>query len=187
MSTQPEPSRPRRYDFEAVPSFENPDVGYAVAALDEASERLYDLLRGLDSAVMDYVPDATSLSITRLVRHMIWGELGSIGRAVGVDPPDDLVSVVEDGSLGRFDRPPEKGIRAEELVDLGRKIRGEFTKPELSTVKDFDSPVTVLPPNGKGPSSVRQVLMHQVWHWTYHTAHVGLIRLLAGSDYHWAF
>jgi uncharacterized damage-inducible protein DinB len=42
-------------------------------------------------------------------------------------------------------------------------------------------------PNGRGPHTVRQILMHLITSWVYHSGQVRLLTLQNGSDYEWAF
>ena len=66
---------------------------------------------------------------------------------------------------------------------LCRRVREEITKARLGSVADICAEV----PHEKMPLTVRGVLMHQVWHWTYHTGQAGLLRRLAGARYRWRF
>jgi uncharacterized damage-inducible protein DinB len=64
-----------------------------------------------------------------------------------------------------------------------RRARQEVTAPALAVLDDVDRVV----PDPKRPMTVRGVLMHLIWHWTYHSGQVGLLRRQWGARYQWMF
>jgi uncharacterized damage-inducible protein DinB len=75
-------------------------------------------------------------------------------------------------------------MAATPLIALCQRVSAEVTMPALSTLQDIDAEV----PDARRPMTVRGVLMHLIWHWTYHSGQVGLLRRLWGeSRYRWTF
>jgi hypothetical protein len=74
-------------------------------------------------------------------------------------------------------------VPAARMVEMCRRIRRHFTVPALRNGPDLDAETGAR----KGPPTVRAGLMHLIWHWTYHSGHIGLIRQLWGSEYNWTF
>jgi uncharacterized damage-inducible protein DinB len=62
-------------------------------------------------------------------------------------------------------------------------VRDEITFPALMTLENIDAVV----PDQNRSMTPRGVLMHLVWHWTYHSGQIGLLRALWGSGYNWTF
>jgi uncharacterized damage-inducible protein DinB len=62
-------------------------------------------------------------------------------------------------------------------------VAAEVTLPGLSTTIDLDQHLD----QSNQAMTVRGVLWHLIWHWTYHSGQVGLLRRLWGSRYKWTF
>ncbi len=176
--------RPRRYALVPAVTFANPDVGLAAAALDELRARVIDQIADLPSDVLRRRPEGTTLSIGALVVHLVWAEAGWIERITGLVAPadlrealDDVGSAVPNGTIAASD------LNAEALVTLCRRIRDEFTVPALAALTELDLPFE----SRTQPNTSRQVLMHLIWHWTYHSGHIGLLRDFSGAGYAWTF
>ena len=176
-------SRPRRYDLRPVAGFANQDVALAVAALDELLERTLDQFDDLPQEALAFAPQGTPLTIGALVIHMAWAEMGWVERVAPASIPDDLRARLESGRKV----PKGEGVTstetARDLVTLCRRVRDEVSYPALATLTDAD----VIIHSWQRPLTPRGVLMHLIWHWTYHSAHIGLLRELWGSDYTWTF
>jgi uncharacterized damage-inducible protein DinB len=164
-------------------SFANQGAAYAAAALDELRERLYDLIADLPQEAMDYVPDGATNTIAMLTVHMTWAEAIWVANVTGIPIPSELEALLLPGKQGPSgDLAPLSGS-ALELIELCQRVRDEITIPRLSILEDIDVEV----PNQQRPMTARGVLMHLVWHWTYHAGQVGVFRRLWGSRYKWTF
>lgn len=176
--------RPRQYRLQALPHFASPEVGFAAAALDELRERVVDQIADLSTETLAYVPEGTTLSIAALVVHLVWAEAGWIERVTGVSAPADLRAQID--GVGRAvpaGRRASLSMAAPELVALCRRVRDALTVPALAQLRD----PTVVIPDGNETLTARGVLMHLIWHWTYHSGHIGLLAELAGRGYVWTF
>lgn len=177
------PGRPRRYDLQPRPECVSPEVGYAIAALDELSERLFDLIADLPQETLDFVPPGTTNSIAMLTVHMAWAEAGWISRVTGTRLPSELEQLLAPGAQDASGELPPFSMGVERLIELCRRVRQEVTLPVLSSLHDVDAEVR----DQRRPMTVRGVLMHLIWHWTYHSGQVGLLRRLWGARYRWTF
>ena len=175
--------RPRRYDMQPVPPerVANREAAYAVALLDELLERLIDLIADLPQAALDYVPEGTTNSIGVLVLHMAGVEARWIARSTQVSISADLEQLLGPGRDDVGDLPASVASAAQ-LITLCRRVRREVTDPALSSLPDVDVEI----PDERSQMTVRQVLMHLVWGWTYHSGQVGLLRRLWGARYGWS-
>ncbi|MBT4820131.1 MAG: hypothetical protein HON70_30770, partial [Lentisphaerae bacterium] len=68
------------------------------------------------------------------------------------------------------------------LIQLCRRVRGDFTERLLRGVTDSEAPIQ----DGPRTLTASGVLMHLIWHWTYHSGQTGLLRMQADCDYDWA-
>jgi uncharacterized damage-inducible protein DinB len=177
------PSRPRRYDIEPLPAFANSSAAYAVAALDELRERLYDLITDLPQEAMDFVPDGATNTIAMLTVHMAWAESIWVANITEMPIPSELEQPLLPGKQGPSGNLPTFSRSASELIGLCQHVRDEITIPRLSTLNDIDAEIH----GTQRPMTARGVLMHLAWHWTYHSGQVGVLRRLWGSRYKWTF
>lgn len=178
--------RPRKYDFAPLPGFKNRDAAYLAACLDELRERLIDTVKDLAPQALDFVPDNGGNSIATLCVHMASAEAGWVAKASGAELPADLKAAFEPGQHGgdgELQGKPPGGSDAQALTALIRRVRDEVTIPIVSKLEDIDAER----PSGRGPITIRGVLMHMVWHWTYHSGQAGLLRRLGGPRYQWTF
>ncbi|MFP4484759.1 MAG: hypothetical protein ACLFO1_07870 [Spirochaetaceae bacterium] len=93
----------------------------------------------------------------------------------------DLARALEDGYLESHGSIPSRLMNADTLIAIMRQVREEVTKPVCRDIDDADARL----PEATSLSTPRTVLMHLLWHWTYHSGHIGLLRLELGSDYEW--
>lgn len=183
-SHEPKPGRARRYDIHPVLGFADPDIAYVVGMLDELSERLFDLLSDLPLEALDHIPEGTTNSIAMLVLHIAWGEANWISRATGFPIADDLQDCLLPGRQDASGDLPVSSTSVEELMGYCRAVRQAVTKPALASVDDIDLELDTT----GALATVRQVLMHLVWHWVYHSGQIGLLRRLgSGERYKWTF
>jgi uncharacterized damage-inducible protein DinB len=183
-----DPGRPRRYNLETgVEGIADPNLGYAAALLTEAADRLIDVITGVSNEALLYKPTPETPCIARFVIHMAWAETAWLTRISPVDASKALSDALAPGNLsilqGKTMTPLPPEVSAAYLVDLILQVRRDVTAPAVRTITDLDSQVL----DGPGPRTPRQALAHLVWHWTYHSGQVGLLRLQSGSDYTWSF
>ena len=177
--------RPRSYGFAPVDGFANPDAAHLVAALDELHERLFDLIGDLPPRALEFVPEGGTNSISMLALHMAHAEASWIAAATETEVPEEIGRELKAGAqdeTGELRASSPTGVAAD-LVETAMRVREEFTKRQLAPLGNIDSEVA----SGDRILTVRGVLMNQLWHWTYHTGQVGLLRRLAGMRYAWRY
>lgn len=180
----PRPGRPRNYDLHPIIGFADQEVAFAAAALDELSERLFDLIADLPQAALDHIPEGTTNSIAMLVVHVAWAEASWISRATGHPIPGDLEVCLLPGRQDASGDLALSSASVAQLIAYCRSVRDAVTRPALASTEEMD---VQLETTGQ-LESLRQVLMHVIWHWIYHSGQVGLLRRLwGGTRYKWTF
>jgi uncharacterized damage-inducible protein DinB len=176
--------RPRQYDLQENLRAQEGFVGWALAALDELRARVYDQIEDLPADALTFTPEGSTLSIAALVIHMAWAEAGWASGLADVDVAEDLNAHLQPTgrALPAGERPPLPD-RVPDLIALCERVADEVTRPTLARLEDVDK---ILPDDPRG-ATPRGVLMHLIWHWTYHSGQVGLLRELWGSGYRWMF
>ena len=159
------------------------DRTYAMLSswLDELRERVYDQIEDLPTEALDHRAANTNLTIGKLVLHMAFSEAFMVARAAGGTIPEDLNTALESGARAAINDTPLPSPDAAELIALRRRVRDEVTVPLLKDRTDPDTPCW------EDGSTPRGILDQMLWHWTYHSGQVGLIRFEWGSDYDWSF
>ena len=178
---RPRLGRPRRYALKPPAGFADSELAHAAAQLQELSERVCDQIVDLPADALEYTAQDAPLSITMLVLHMAWAEAWWVQRISGVKIPESLNTEIQKGSLGRIGEPPPTGFDAASLIDICRRVQGEYSQPLLAGIEAIDE---VRKKEGF-TFSVRGVTGQLAWHWSYHSGQIGLLRLLWGSDYQW--
>lgn len=176
--------RPREYDIRPLDGFSDPQIALAAAALDELRLRVIDQIEDLPLDALTFVAPGTDLTIGALVHHLVWAEVGWIERLTGEEAPEVLRDTVD--AAGRAVPAGERivpRLQADILVGFCRQVGEVFTVPALSGVEDIEAEI----PDEARSMTPRAILMHLIWHWTYHSAHIGLIREQWGSGYAWRF
>ena len=173
--------RGRRYRITPAVGFSNRSYAMLSSWLDELRERVYDQIEDLPAEALDHRAANTNLTIGKLVLHMAYSEAFMIARAAGGTIPGDLNAALESGARSAINDEPAPSPSADELITLCRRVRDEVTIPRL---KDRDDPDEPCLEDGSTP---RGILDQMLWHWTYHSGQVGLIRFEWGSDYDWTF
>lgn len=175
---EPRETRPRCYGFPPARGFAHPVAATLVAALDELADRHFDLIEDLPGEDLDFVPGQAPSSIAMITAHMIQSEIAWLSRLSGELLAQDVARVLSGVHAG-----PPSPLGAAELAGLCREVREETTKPRLAPIADIDAEGC----DRKPTVSVRGVLMHLVWHWTYHSGQAGVLRMIRGKDYRWGF
>jgi uncharacterized damage-inducible protein DinB len=175
--------RLRKYNLDPFPEAADRSVGYFIAVLEELAERVFDQISDLPVEALTFIPKGSYLSIGKLVTHLASGEARTVARITGQEIPKDLAEELSGGERESLSAPLESPRSAADLIATWRRVREEMTRPLLCKVTDLDAPVQVE----RGPNTVRQMLMHLIWHSIYHSGHIGLTRLLWGSDYNWRY
>ena len=176
------PGRPRRYDLKPLAGFARRDAARAVAALDELSARLFDLIADLPPAALRFCPRRGGNTIAMLVLHMAAAEAHWMARVTGKPLPPALARQLALGLQDPRGELRRVHLSLQALVGVCRRVR-RLTRRRLAALTALDREV----PAGRMRLTARGVLAHLLWHWTYHTGQVGLLRRLCGARYRWTF
>ena len=173
--------RPRCYEFEPRDDVADDEAAGYASSLDELRERVYDQIVDLPPEAINFVSPGTPLSIGWLAAHLAGGEADWMGRITRSEVPDAVRHHPEYARLTPYGEPLPAFGSAASLIELGRLVGREATLPMLRST-DIDAST-----HSERLTSVRRVLLHLMWHWSFHSGHIGLIRLQWGSEYEWTF
>lgn len=169
--------RARRYGFAPVSGFAHAFIAHAVAALEEASARHFDLISTLPDAILQADPGRGFKCIASCTAHMIWAEAMWLCEVTGHACPDRLAETLERGQ--RNESPPS----LERLIEALEHTREDITYGQLMYLEDIDEEFS----SSGHIISVRGLLMHLIWHWTYHTGQCSYFADADDRDYIWTF
>lgn len=188
--------RPRRYTLMPREYTSNTEVGWYLSALAEASERVLDQVRFLSRNELNQTPANNTISVGRLLLHLAWAEQRWITRvdwAVNAGGENDSnanevtldvnrIEAIEMGDLSRFADSPPVVDSVAQIERIYSNLRDRFTFPICAPVTDIEIPV-----EHTCVKSIRHVLQHLLWHWTYHSGQIGLLTHQLGYNYVWTF
>ena len=179
--------RPRRYDFVGAEGYSDAFAAYAVPVLDELLQRVVDQVDDLPSQAFAFTSAGSWFCLGWLPLHLAVSEYRQMQRlaaALGLPVPEldrAVLSRIEYGGLETSGAVPAEILQAPLLIDAMRRVRNHVTVPLARAISDSSRPIE----NAEKLSTPQNVLMHLIWHWTYHSGHIGLMRLEWGSDYEW--
>ncbi len=176
--------RPRLYTLNPVVAIQDPGIATAAAMLQELRLRVIDQVNDLPVDALDFQPQGTTLSIGVLVIHLVWAEAGWISALTGCEVPAALRADINaiGQALPAGLAPPMSTFDAAALVNLCQRINAEVTLPALA---GFTQGIDAVILQDERTMTPRGVLMHLIWHWTYHSGQIGLLREQWGSGYTW--
>ena len=175
--------RGRHYDFKPYPGVADVNIGFTIGILNELAERVYDQISDLPVEALEFVPEGSYLAIGKLVMHIAGGEARAMELISGKPIPAVLEKDLKQTGRDDLGTPPAQSKSASELIELCRRVREEVTIPTLQELDDLDRPIKNN--RNQGPATAKELIMHQIWHWIFHSGHIGLTRLLWGSEYDW--
>lgn len=187
MMTRLDDRRGRQYDLRPLEGIPDERVGYAAAILDEARERCIDLIVDMSEEAMWTRPPGSPFSAGDLVIHMNWAEYVWLAKIGAHRLSEDTLRIVERGNLSNLYNPEAFSMPVGDLVGLCRETREKVMLPCLENASDLDQEIGSILANGRGPHTVRQILMHVTTSWIYHTGQVGFATMQNGLDYQWGF
>lgn len=176
------PGRPRRYDLKPPTGFARRDAARAFAALNELTLRLLDLIADLPPAALRFSPLRDGNTIGMLVLHMAVSEAHWIARVTGQPIPAALAERLAPGLQTARGELKRVNPNRRALLRICCRVR-RLTRRRLAALTALDREVSA----GRMRITARGVLAHLLWHWTYHTGQVGLLRRLCASRYKWTF
>ena len=175
--------RPRDYQFL---NFDKPMTPALFADIfQELRARVEDQIEDLSVDELDHHFSEFRLSIRWLFLHLSWAEMNWLQRITGVEVPEDLRAFFNPGRLETYQdtRKSMEASPASECLRQSRRMADEYVVPIFgSSSIDFDAPV-----EGRPNFSYGRICSHLIWHWTYHSGQIGLMRLLLEKDYSWSF
>ncbi len=174
--------RPRRYTLAPQPGIANAEAAEYAAALGELRERVYDQIVDLPDEAINFAARGTTFSIGWLAAHMALGEADWMGRIAEAAVPASILTHPDARLFTPYGSAPATFGPAARLIELGRLVESEATIPTLASLESLERET-----NHAALTTVRKVLVHLLWHWSFHSGHVGLIRLQWGSEYDWVF
>ena len=179
--------RGRCYALSPLEGINDQRVAYVAAILDEARERCIDLIIDMSDGAMWTRPEGSPFSAGDLVLHMNWAEYMWLPRIGQHRLSQESIDLIERGSLKYLYDIDDRTIPVGDLVALCRKTRQNLMIPCLKNAVDLDQEVGSAVPDGRGPNTVRQILMHVITSWVYHSGQVAFATMQNGLDYQWAF
>ena len=182
--------RPRSYDDASalnMPALEAgafacADVCRFACGLHELRLRVVDQIEDLPDSAFAFPAPKSSMTIGWLVTHLVFAEAMWLRILRKSSKQTEVEDSVRWATSSAYVRQLPEVVSAGEITALYDRIETEVTLPTLVRLEALD-----VPTGDERLPTVEKVLTHLLWHWTYHSGQIGLIRLQWGSDYEWRF
>jgi len=177
---QTKQGRPRRFDFGAAGDPAGLELSFQLGFLDELAVRTEDQVNHLPPAALNFLGPNSTLSIGRLVLHLVQVDLKMLGTLVPGAPTPSYQGRLDKGLLSDFTTLPGDLAFAPEILKEHLAYRRTHLLDACREPGLLDRPV-----DHPACRTVREFLAHLIWHWSYHSGQIGLIAMEAGFDYVW--
>ena len=172
--------RERKFNFRDEEGFAEPDAQWMFGMWLELGERVYDQIEHVPAATLNLKPNGSYLSPARVVLHLIGSDLRSFKTMAGQFPQAGYHSLVEKTTSTDFETMQTEqidvlGILKQHLVFRKNELLSRCHEPGFLD-KPVDHPSFAIN---------RDLLGHQIWHWSFHSGHIGAATLELGYEYHW--
>lgn len=178
--------RPRKYNLSPIGGVRLERMGWYLAGLDELRCRVADQVCDLPRDALNHVFPEIRLSIGQLLLHLAWAEASWMrrisSRATEAVGSKGLIETLRKGSLELFSESPPEVDSAGAVLEVINATRDEITLPTCVHVTNLEAPVA-----DPALTTVEMVMHHLLWHWTYHSGHIGILSFELGFDYTWRF
>jgi hypothetical protein len=171
--------RPRQFNFREE-GFPDSGSQWMFGMLLELGDRVLDQVEHVPAAVLNAAPEGSYLAPARVVLHLVGTDLRMLPLLVGpFDAPDYQADVQkttsEDFPTMKTAHLDTVGILRRHLAWRSRLIKERGTQPGLLDLA-VEHPAC---------ATKRDLLGHQIWHWSFHSGHIGAVTLEQGYEYIW--
>jgi hypothetical protein len=160
--------------------FGDPGEQWMFGMVLEIGERVLDQVEHLPAAVMNASPAGSYLSPARIVVHLVGNELRELPLVAGpFDPPDYTADVQEVTAAElltmKTDHLDTAAILRKHVAFRRKLILERCHKPGLLD-EPIDHPLM---------TTKRDAVGKWIWHWSFHSGHIGAVTLELGYEYVW--
>jgi len=171
--------RERRFDFQNQISTGSPEAKWMLGMLLELGDRLFDQVEHLPHEVLNAAPPGSYLTASRIILHVIQSEIRRL-RLVTELEEQSYFPLVADAASENFETLQTEAIDSVEILKRHLAFRRRVFTSCCSDVGFLDEPV-----NDPSLPDRRAVLGHLIWHWSFHSGHIGAVTLEMGYEYNW--
>jgi hypothetical protein len=171
--------RPRQFNFRDA-KFGDPGNQWMFGMLLELGERVLDQVEHIPAAVLNAAPAGSYLAPARVVLHLIGTDLRMLPLLVGPFEAPDYHAEVQKSTSEDFPTMATSGLDSVDILRRHLAWRSRLLQ-ERGTVPGL------LDQNADHPACAtkRDLLGHQIWHWAFHSGHIGGVTLEQGYEYIW--
>jgi len=160
--------------------FTDPGTRWMFGMLLELGERVLDQVEHLPAAVLNTAPAGSYLTPARVVVHLVANDLRLLSPLLGPFEAPDYAADARKTAAADLITMDTKGI---DPVDLLRR----HLVFQRSLVHERGRAPGLLEEPVEHPAAAtkRDLLGHLIWHWSFHSGHIGAVTLEMGYEYLW--
>ena len=146
----------------------------------ELGDRLFDQIEHLPVEVLNSAPVGSYLTPARIVLHAIEAEIRRLRLILPEFADPSYLSLVGQTTLEDLATLETESIDSVGILKSHLVFRRELLTNCCSDPDFIDEPID----HPSFPDK-RAVLGHLIWHWSFHSGHIGAVTLEMGHEYNW--
>ena len=178
--------RERKFVFRQEDGFIDTGSQWMFGMLLELGDRVFDQVEHLPKPILDAIPQDSYLGAARIIYHLVETDLRIFKLIVDTFPdaayfpePPHLDEVSKRTSIDLATMETE-AIDSLAILQAHLAFRKSHIVSQCTSPGFLDEPI-----NHMSFANKRDVLGHLIWHWSYHSGHIGAVTLELGYEYHW--
>ncbi len=172
--------RERQFHFQDAPVSEDPGTQWMVGMWLELGERVLDQVAHIPLEVLNTAPPGSYLVPARVVLHLVGNDLRMLPLLIGAFPGPDYQGVVTATTAADLQTMDTQGHDVRDILKrhlaFRRGLAGLRNLPPGFLDQAIDHPSF---------ATKREALGHMIWHWSFHSGHLGAVTLELGYEYVW--
>lgn len=171
--------RPRQFNFRNT-AFGDPGNQWMFGMLLELGERVLDQVEHVSAAALNAAPAGSYLAPARVMLHLIGTDLRMLPLLLGPFEAPDYHSDVQKTTSEDF-----QTMATAHLDSVGILRRHLAWRSRLVAERGSAPGLLEQPVEHPACATKRDLLGHQIWHWSFHSGHIGAVTLELGYEYIW--
>ncbi len=162
------------------PSFGNPGDQWMFGMLLEVGDRVLDQIDHLPPAALNTAPAGSYLFPARVVLHLVGTDLRLFPSILGTFESPDYAEDVRKTTSEDFSTMAVDHLDAVDILRRHVAWRRPLVKERGTVPGLLEQPV-----DHPAAATRRDLLGHLIWHWSFHSGHIGAVTLELGYEYVW--
>ena len=172
--------RPRHLIFRNELGVKDPGAQWMVGMFFELGDRVLDQVEHIPERILHSSPRDSYLSPARVLLHLIGSDVRRVPSIVGPGPQPPYSAVVARTQSENFPTMETQGVDVIGVLRSHLEYRKAHWAQPLARPGILDETI-----DDANFATKRDALGHLIWHWSFHSGHLGAVTLEQGYEYNW--